>query len=376
MEFIDLKAQQRRIRDKIEERIKNVLDHGKYILGPEVKELEEKLSNYVGRKYAVGVGSGTDALLMGLMALDVKRGDYIITTPFTFIATAEVIALLGAKPIFVDIDENTFNISPQKVKEFLENPVDKVSGKPIELESIKGIIPVDIFGLPAEYDELLEIAKEYSLFVLEDAAQSFGGKYKGRKACSFGNLAATSFFPAKPLGCYGDGGMIFTDDEELYEKLVSIRVHGKGVNKYENVRVGVNGRLDTLQAAILLAKFEIFDDEISKRQEVAREYQELLKGKYQLQYIPEYSKSAWAQFVLLSENRDKIIKNLKENDIPTAIYYPKPLHLQKAFNYLGYKEGDLPISEDVSKKIFALPMHPYLTNQKKFFTLLNNVFRG
>ena len=228
MEFIDLKAQQNLIREKIEDNIKKVLDHGKYIMGPEVFELEEKLSSYVGTKHAISCSSGTDALLMSLMAYDIGPGDYIITTPFTFISTAEVVALLGAKPVFIDIDENTYNISPQKIREFLNNPVDPANGKKINHKNIKGIVAVDIFGLPADYEKINNIAKEYNMFVIEDAAQSFGAGFKGRKACSLSDIGCTSFFPSKPLGCYGDGGMIFTDNDDLAEILRSIRVHGKG----------------------------------------------------------------------------------------------------------------------------------------------------
>jgi UDP-2-acetamido-2-deoxy-ribo-hexuluronate aminotransferase len=282
MEFIDLGAQQRLIREKIENNIKKVLDHGKYIMGPEVTELEEKLANFTDTGYTISCASGTDALLIALMAYGVKPGDYIITTPFTYIATAEVISLLGATPIFIDIDEKTYNIDPSKIKEFLKNPQDPISGEQADPSKMKGIIPVDIFGLPADYVEINKIAREYRLFVIEDAAQSFGAVYKGRKACSLADIGCTSFFPAKPLGCYGDGGMIFTNNEELYSILRSIRVHGQGSDKYDNVRIGINGRLDTLQAAILLAKFEIFPEEIKKRQAVAKMYNKALAEKFYL----------------------------------------------------------------------------------------------
>ena len=374
MQFIDLSEQQQRIRDKIENNIKTVLDHGRYVMGPEVKALEERLAGYVGAKHAMGCASGTDALLLALMAYEVGPGDAIFTTPFTFIATAEVISLLGATPIFVDIDSLTFNIDPQKLEQAVEAfesgdfstlPV-PVSPSPSSLTP-KGIIAVDLFGLPADYDRIDAVAKNHGLFVIEDAAQSFGGAYKGKKACSMGNIACTSFFPAKPLGCYGDGGMCFTDDAELDARMRSYRVHGQGSNKYENVRVGINGRLDTLQAAILLAKIEIFDEEIELRQEAAQRYAlNLEPAKIRAPEIPSDRLSAWAQYSVLAKDtahRSAVQDKLKEADIPTAIYYPKPLHLQKAFASLGYQEGAFPISEDCASKIFSLPMHPYLKEE-------------
>ncbi|MDD3628887.1 MAG: DegT/DnrJ/EryC1/StrS family aminotransferase [Actinomycetota bacterium] len=371
MEFIDLKAQQNLIREKIEDNIKKVLDHGKYIMGPEVFELEEKLSNYVGIKHAISCSSGTDALLMSLMAYDIGPGDYVITTPFTFISTAEVVALLGAKPVFIDIDENTYNISPQKIREFLNNPVDPANGKEINHKNIKGIIAVDIFGLPADYEKINNIAKEYNMFVIEDAAQSFGAEFKGRKACSLSDIGCTSFFPSKPLGCYGDGGMIFTDNDDLAEILRSIRVHGKGKDKYDNIRPGINGRLDTIQAAILLAKFEIFPEEIEKRQEVAQRYSEALSEKFYLQEIPEGYKSARALYSIRPKknNRGYYLNLLKENNIPSAIYYPKPLHLQKAFAYLGYRQGYLVVSEECSENIFSIPFCPYIDKTVQYHVL-------
>lgn len=353
MQFIDLNVQQKRIRGKIENNVKKVLDHGRYVLGPEVKELEERLANYVGTKYSIGVASGTDALLMILMSYGVGPGDAVFTTPFTFIATAEVIQLLGGTPVFVDIDADTFNINSEKLE-------DKI----IETQSTdltpKGIIPVDLFGQPADYDEIKHIAQKYDLFVLEDGAQSFGASYKSKKACSLADVSCTSFFPAKPLGAYGDAGMIFTDNIDIYKKLVSVRTHGQGSNKYENVRIGVNGRIDTMQAAILLAKFEIFDEEINLRQGVAKRYSEKLKDFVNVPYVKDFNVSAWAQYSVLHPERDKLLKKLKEKEIPSAIYYPKPLHLQEAFSNLGYKKGDFPVSEHVSETIFSLPFYPYL----------------
>jgi UDP-2-acetamido-2-deoxy-ribo-hexuluronate aminotransferase len=325
MQFIDLAAQQKKIKEKIEKNIAKVLESCNFINGPEVVTIEQKLAEYVGVKYAVGCSSGTDALLMPLMAYGVKPGEAIFTTPFTFIATAEVIALMQATPVFVDIKEDTFNLDTAKLEEAIIRI--KSEGK----LTPKGIIPVDLFGQCADYDEINAIAKKHGLFVLEDAAQSFGAEYRGHKACSLTYTAATSFFPAKPLGCYGDSGMTFTDNKEFFDKLVSIRVHGQGTDKYNNVRIGINGRLDTIQAAILLAKFEIFEEEINLRQEVAQRYSEELKDYVAIPFVKEHNLSAWAQYSIMHPKREKIISKLKDNGIPTAIYYPKPLHLQDAY---------------------------------------------
>jgi len=360
MQFIDLKSQQDHIRSKIERRIQNVLDHSKYIMGPEVGELEEKLTEFVGVKHCISCSSGTDALLMPLMAWDIGPGDAVFTTPFTFIATAEVIRLLGATPVFVDIDQQTFNIDWKK----LEEKVKEVSKADRLIP--RAIIPVDLFGLPADYPQIEKIARKYHLKILEDAAQGFGGKINDRRAGSFGAAATTSFFPAKPLGCYGDGGAVFTDDDKLAEKVRSIRVHGKGTNKYDNVRTGINGRLDTIQAAILLEKFSIFPDEIVKRNMVAEKYTELLDGLVITPTIPNGYQSVWAQYSVLAENeaeRIRLQKLLQKNDIPSVVYYPTPLHLQTAYSDLKYRVGDFPISEDISTRIFSLPMHPYLPEQ-------------
>lgn len=369
MQFIDLSAQQKRIRSKVESNILKVLNNNNYINGPEVTELEQKFARFVGVSFAVGCSSGTDALLMPLMAYDIKPGDAVFTTPFTFIATAEVIQLLGATPVFVDCEKDTFNIDVGKLEKSIEEVKRKGNLK------LRCIIPVDLFGQCTDYDEINVIAKKHGLFVLEDAAQSFGAEYKGRRAGSLADVAATSFFPAKPLGCYGDGGMIFTDNKELYDKLISIRVHGQGIDKYNNVRIGINGRIDTIQAAILLAKFEIFEEEIQLRQKVAEKYSTGLSKSVIVPFIKKHNLSAWAQYSILHQDRDKLIKKLKEADIPTAVYYPKPLHLQDAFVSLKHKEGDFPVSEELSKKIFSLPMHPYLTpeDQDKIIKIINNV---
>lgn len=377
IKFIDLAAQQKIIYSDIERRIRTVLSHGKYIMGPEVSELEQKLAEYSDVKHVISSSSGTDALLMSLMAFDVGPGDAVFTTPFTFIATSEVISLLGATPVFVDIDPQTFNIDPSKLQVAIqavqENdpktyPLPSFSGEQSGSANLqlspKGIIPVDIFGLPANYEQINAIAKKHKLFVLEDAAQSFGATYHGRKVGTLTDVATISFFPAKPLGCYGDGGAILTDDDHLAATIRSIRLHGKGEEKYDNVCIGVNGRLDTLQAAILLEKLRIFPKEVKERNRVADRYSQGLKDHLEIPFVPESVTSVWAQYSVLSDHKEMLQTMLKENGIPTAVYYPKPLHLQTAFSSLGYKEGDFPVSEKVSQTIFSLPMHPYLKDDQ------------
>ena len=379
MKFIDLETQQSRIQSSINQRIQHVLSHGQYIMGPEISELEGALAAYVGVKHAIGCASGTDALLMALMAYDVGPGDAIFTTPFTFIATAEVISLLGATPVFVDVDPESYNIDPSKLEQAIQslNARDRSlhplpQGRSPKVLTGKGIIAVDLFGLPADYDRINAIARDNGLFVIEDAAQSFGADYNGRKCCSLGNISCTSFFPAKPLGCYGDGGMCFTDDDDLARTLESVRVHGKGGHKYDNVRIGINGRLDTLQAAILLAKFELFPEEVILRQLAADRYTNLLlSGGFGigLPHVGDGLGSVWAQYSIVSRDashRAALQEALKQNGVPTAIYYPKPLHLQEAFENLGYLAGDFPVSESLSQGIFSIPMHPYIseTDQK------------
>lgn len=357
MDFIDLKTQQQAILPAIKARIDQVLAHGQYVMGPEVFELEERLAAYVGVKHAVTCSSGTDALLMPLIAYGVGPGDAIFTTPFTFIATAEVIQLLGATPVFVDIDPQTFNLDPQE----LARAITALSQNP-HTASLRprGIIPVDLFGQPADYDAINDLARQHNLFVIEDAAQSFGATYKGRRAGSLADVAATSFFPAKPLGGYGDGGAIFTNDDGLAEVLRSIRNHGQGRERYENVRIGLNGRLDSLQAAVLLVKMDIFDEEVAARQEVAQRYSQGLPATVTVPYVAPECTSVWAQYSILSDQRQALQERLKAAGIPTAIYYPLPLHLQGAFKHLGYQPGDFPLSEQITQRIFSLPMHPYL----------------
>jgi dTDP-4-amino-4,6-dideoxygalactose transaminase len=389
MQFIDLGIQQNRIREKIENNIRRTLDHGKYIMGPEVRTLEERLGQYAGTEHAIACASGTDALLMALMAYGIGPGDAIFTSPFTFIATAEVISLLGATPIFVDVDPETFNMQPGKLELAIQAlktrdrkiyPLPSNTGQELSKLTPKGIVAVDLFGIPADYGSINVIARQNHLFVIEDAAQSFGAEYKGKMSCSLADVGCTSFFPAKPLGCYGDGGMCFTNNDDIAALMKSIRVHGKGTHKYDNTRIGINGRLDTIQASILLAKFEIFPEEVELRQKVAGRYATLLNGagSVNIPGVPEKLKSVCAQYSLLAEDenrRSQLQDKLKRNEVPTAIYYPRPLHLQPAFSNLGYLEGDFPISEDCSRRIFSIPMHPYLreAEQRKIAELIDNI---
>lgn len=365
--FIDLKSQYLQHEKEIKAAIERVLQHGSFIMGPEVEQLEGKLATFAGVRNVVTCSSGTDALLMPLLALGVGPGDAVFTTPFTFVATAEVIALLGATPVFVDIDPRTFNINPNCLAEAVADVIEQGKLTP------RVIIPVDLFGLPADYDAIRKVARQYGLFVLEDAAQGFGGSYNGRMAGSLGDAAGTSFFPAKPLGCYGDGGAILTDDDELAGKLRSIRVHGKGGHKYDNVRIGLNARLDTLQAAILLPKLVAFPTELKERERAAAQYTEGLAGlsDYLLvPWLPEGYRSAWAQYSLLVEQRGRFQEELRKVGVPTMIYYPKPLHLQEVFAYLGYEEGSFPVSEMIARNIVSLPMHPYLARETIEFILV------
>ena len=363
MEFIDLAAQSARLRPELDSRIAKVLDHGRYIMGPEIDELEKSLCSFTGSLHCISCASGSDALLMALMAFGVGPGDAVFVPPFTFFATAEMAALLGATPVFVDIDSRTFMMRPDE----LEKAVQEVKGQGKLVP--KAVIPVDLFGQGADYNKIGQIAREYGLFVLEDAAQAFGATQNGKRTCALGcDAAATSFFPAKPLGCYGDGGAIFTDDDELADKLKSIRVHGKGRDKYDNARIGINGRLDTLQTAILLAKLTVFEDEIEKRSRVADWYANYLKDIKDI-ITPEVAPgntSVWAQYcILVPENsRIGLTESLKQRGIPTNIYYPSPLHFLEAFKYMGHKPGDFPVAEEVSRRILALPFHPYLREQE------------
>ena len=354
MKFLDLETQQNRIRKPLEKRLSAILDHGAYIMGPEVYELEEKLADYCGVKHAISCSSGTDALLIPLMAWGVGPGDAVFTTPFTYVATAEVIALLGATPIFVDVYGSTFNIDCDKLEIAIQDTIKEGKLNP------KVIIPVDLFGVPARYRLIDEIAKKYDLKVIEDAAQSFGGSIRDRKVGTFGDIAATSFYPAKPLGCYGDGGAMFTNDDNLAEQCKAIRIHGTSSDKYNSEVIGLNGRLDSMQAAILLEKLTIFDEELEMRNKVNDYYRKYLNNA---QHIPDNYHSAHALFSMTlgsHKKREELVNKLKQDSIPNVIYYKYPIHLMKGFSYLRYKDGDFPVSENLSQTIVSLPMHPYL----------------
>ena len=357
MEFIDLKAQYAQIENEVNANIQAVLKHGKYISGPEVSQLESELCDYTGAKYCVTCANGTDALHMALMSFGIKAGDAVFVPSFTFMSTAEVVNLTGATPVFVDIDINTFNMSSDSLEEAIQKTLKSDTLTP------RAIIPVDLFGQCAGYTKILPIAQKYSLYVIEDAAQGFGGSIGDKMACTFGDISTTSFFPAKPLGCYGDGGAVFTDNKEIYDLLSSIHIHGKGSMKYDNVRVGLNSRLDTIQAAVLLPKLHIFEDELRLRNKWANMYSELLNGKVKTPAVPNGFTSSWAQYTIMLENgaqRDKLQSSLKEHGIPSMIYYYKPLHLQTVYLDLGYQKGCLPNSEKASECVLSLPMHPYM----------------
>ncbi len=348
MQFIDLAAQQQRIRTNIEERIKKVLDHGQYIMGPEVRELEEKLAAYIGVKHAITCSSGTDALLIALMALDIGSGDEVITVPYTWISTAEVIALLGAEPVFVDVQPDTFNMDPEKLEAAIT-------------PRTRAIMPVSIYGQCADMTRIEAVAQRHGIPVIEDGAQSFGATHHGKPSCALSAIGCTSFFPSKPLGCYGDGGALFTQEDALADKMRQIRVHGQRV-KHQHPLVGINGRLDTLQAAILLENLEIFPEECRLRQEVGERYNTLLSAIPGIvpPVVAEGNTSVYAQYTLLAEDRSKVEANLKAQGIPSVAYYAVPLHLQGAFGNLAHKPGDFPVAERVASRCLSLPMQPYL----------------
>lgn len=369
MNFIDLDKQYKIIKPTLLAKIEELLDSGKYIMGPPIEELEDSLAKYTNRKHAITVSSGTDALLMPLMAYGIGVGDAVFAPSFTFFATAEVVSFVGATPIFIEIEEDTFNIDTNHLIKEIERV--KSEGK----LNPRMIIPVGLFGLIPDYNIINHIAEKYNLLVMEDAAQSFGAEFNNTKSCKFGDVSATSFYPAKPLGAYGDGGAIFTDNDEIANIMKSIRVHGQGDDKYNNIRIGINGRLDTLQAVVLIEKMKLLDSELEARNSVAKLYNQYIK-KVKTPHIRYGYKSAWAQYSVLAENtnqRNEIMNRLKDNGVPTAIYYPKPLHLQDAFSSLNYKEGDLPITEAVSGRVFSLPMHPYLEENdiKQISELIN-----
>jgi len=352
--FIDLQSQYQSYKQEIDSAIHAVLDTSQYIMGPAVKELELNLAKYTGAKHAVACASGTDALLIALLAIGIKPGDEIITTPFTFISSSEVISQLGAVPVFVDIEEDTYNINANKIE-------DKITNR------TKAIIPVSLYGQTADMDLINEIASRNNLLVIEDAAQSFGAFYKGNKSCNLSQIGCTSFFPSKPLGCYGDGGALFTSDDEFAEKARIFLAHGSK-KRYVHEVIGLNGRIDTIQAAIVGVKLKYFDDEVQKRESIGNRYINLLKDKQlKLPVIREGRTSVFAQFTVQSDKRDKLMQLLNENDVPTAIHYPTPLHLQKCYQSLNYKDGDFPISEKASKEVFSLPMSPFLNEKQQDF---------
>jgi UDP-2-acetamido-2-deoxy-ribo-hexuluronate aminotransferase len=352
VEFINLKAQYAAYKNEIDEKVLGVFGSGQFVMGKEVDSLEAELAAYVGAKHAISCSSGTDALLLALMALDIGAGDEVITTPFTFIATAEVIAFLGAKPVFVDIDEKTYNMDSSKIE-------DAITAK------TKAIMPVSLYGQCADMDEINAIGAKHGIVVIEDAAQSFGAEYKGKKSCNLSKIGCTSFFPSKPLGCYGDGGALFTDDDALATKIASIRIHGQ-TERYVHKYVGINGRLDAVQAAITRVKLSHFDAELAKRAELGTRYLELFSS---LDVVTPFTKedrtNVYGQFSVRVKNRDSVMKKLGELGIPTAVHYPRPLHLQECFVQLGYKVGDFPICEKVSNEIMSLPFSAFLTEAEQ-----------
>ncbi len=349
MQFIDLKKQYALQKSSIDARIQKVLNHNRYIMGPEVRELEERLEAYTGASHCISVSSGTEALFISLMALGVGPGDEVITTPFTFVATAEVIALVGATPVFVDIEPDTCNIDVSKIKAAIS-------------EKTKAIVPVSLYGQPADMDEINAIAARHDgVFVIEDAAQSFGSTYKGRKSCNLSDIGCVSFFPSKPLGCYGDGGAIFTSDADLAKAMREIRVHGQD-RRYHHARIGVGGRMDTIQCAIVLAKMETFEEEVEQRIKIGARYLDLLSNVSGVRPITvrDDRTSVWAQFTVKVDSRDEVVQRLSSQNVPTAVHYPIPLHKQPAYETLCRIEGSLKESDAASEQVLSLPMHPYL----------------
>jgi dTDP-4-amino-4,6-dideoxygalactose transaminase len=352
--FVDLKAQYALIKDQVHAGIDRVLEHGQYILGPEVAECESRLAAFAGAKHCLTVSSGTDALVAPLMALGIGPGDAVFVPTFTFTATVEVVLLVGARPIYVDVHPRLFNIHLDHLARQIAAVRQQGRSRP------RAVIAVDLFGLPADYAGLEALCKTEGLTLIADAAQSFGATYNGRRVGTLAPITATSFFPAKPLGCYGDGGAIFTDDSTLHDTLASIRVHGQGRSKYEVERIGLNARFDTVQAAILLAKLGVFEQELAARDEVARQYTAALEGSVEVPVVPAGFRSAWAQFSILSDRRDAIASALRNAGIPSAIYYPLPMHRQAAYQEYGEGEGMCPVAETLAKRVLSLPMHPYL----------------
>lgn len=362
MQFRDLKRQYEALKHQIDSAISDVITSSSFISGSQVTELECQLADYAGRKHCITCGNGTDALSMALMAWGIKEGDAVFVPDFTFFATGEVVSFEGATPVFVDVDKDTFNMDPEKLEEAVREVVNEGRLTP------RLVIPVDLFGLPADYEEIQAVAEKYGMKILEDGAQGFGGRIGEKKACSFGEISATSFFPAKPLGCYGDGGAVFTDSDETAAYLESIRVHGKGSYKYENVRIGWNSRLDTIQAAVMLPKFQAFQKyELERVNEAAARYTQELKDIVKTPVIPEHFYSSWAQYTIQLENReerDRLQGFLKEKGIPTMVYYPIPMHRQRAFEGLKLYQ-ECPVTERLCQTVLSLPMHPYLEREEQ-----------
>ncbi len=356
MQFIDLQAQRAHLGAELEEAVLKVVRSGQYIMGPEIATLESQLAAYCGAKHALTVANGTDALALALMAFDVKPRHAVLVPSFTFAATGEVVVWLGATPIFVDCLPDTFNMDPRSLEAGI------TTAKRLGLEPV-GVIPVDLFGLPADYDSIEPICAAHNLWILADTAQGYGGSYKGRKTGSIGRIAATSFFPAKPLGCYGDGGAIFFDDDALRETLVSLRVHGQGVDKYDNVRIGMNGRMDTIQAAVLIEKLKLFPGEIEARNRIAQRYSDALEEHCIVPRVPQGLTSVWAQYTIRigGGRRNAVAAKLKKAGIPTAIYYAKPMHRQTAYARFPVANNGLPVSDALAGEVLSLPMHPYLS---------------
>jgi UDP-2-acetamido-2-deoxy-ribo-hexuluronate aminotransferase len=349
MEFVDLKSQYAILKAAIDDRIRAVLEHTQFIMGPEVGELERRLAARTGSRYCIGCASGTDALLIALMALGVGPGDEVVTTPFSFVATAETIALLGARPVFVDIDPRTYNLDAKVLNE--DGAI---------TSRTRAIVPVSLFGQCADLDAINAVASARDIPVIEDAAQSFGATYKGRQSCNLSTIGCTSFFPSKPLGCYGDGGACFTNDESLAARMRQIRVHGQD-RRYHHPVVGINGRLDTIQAAVLLAKLEVFDAEIAARVHLARRYNDLLQDAVITPYVEPDNTCVYAQYTIQADNRRALQEELAANGIPSAVHYPVPLHLQPAFSVPGVGHGSFPHAEAAAERVLSLPVHPYLS---------------
>jgi len=350
MEFIDLKQQYQLYKEEFLSEMDKVLSNARFIKGPVLSEFEEKLARHTGSGNAIGCASGTDALMLGLLAYDVKAGDEVLVPDFTFIATAEVVSLLGAVPVFVDVKDDTLNIDPEKIEA-------KITPR------TKGIIAVSLYGQCADFDKINKIAEKHGVWVIEDGAQSYGAEYKGRKSCILTEIGTTSFFPAKPLGCYGDGGAVFTDNDQIAERLRMLLNHGQE-KRYRHKIIGLNSRLDALQAAVLIVKLRHFDEEMEKKRIVAAKYTEKLSGSVKTPVISDGNVSVWAQYTVRSENRESIIESLKEKSVPTAIHYPIPLHKQEAFAEFGHSDADYPVSMKASGEVFSLPMHAYLTDEE------------